>query len=107
MNTLSAANDHFLRYAAQHRVVVYAAIGVTLLLIIAALRFLAARRERGLSLNSSLTSPGTAPITVINEASSTRCTHCGAGLSSRQDFCPACGYAQPMKQTGTTVRFPG
>ncbi|HZZ39151.1 MAG TPA: zinc ribbon domain-containing protein [Acidobacteriaceae bacterium] len=34
---------------------------------------------------------------------STLCTHCGATLSAHQDFCPACGYAQPAQQS---VAFP-
>jgi hypothetical protein len=40
-------------------------------------------------------------VTAINGNLSVACIHCGATMSSRQDFCPACGYAQPMKQSFT------
>jgi hypothetical protein len=40
-------------------------------------------------------------VTPINESSTVPCIHCGVKMSSRQDFCPACGYAQPMKQSFT------
>lgn len=38
-------------------------------------------------------------VTPIHTSSSALCTHCGAALSARQDFCPACGYAQPTQQS--------
>ena len=40
-------------------------------------------------------------VTSIHESPTVSCIHCGANMSSRQDFCPACGYAQPMKQSFT------
>lgn len=42
-----------------------------------------------------------AEVTLINKSLTVPCIHCGATMSSRQDFCPACGYAQPMKQSFT------
>jgi hypothetical protein len=42
-----------------------------------------------------------AEVTLINKSLTMPCIHCGATMSSRQDFCPACGYAQPMKQSFT------
>ena len=44
-------------------------------------------------------------VTAINEALTVPCIHCGVTMSTRQDFCPACGYAQPAKQTFTAA-FP-
>lgn len=38
-------------------------------------------------------------VTAINEALTVRCIHCETTISSRADFCPACGYAQPVKQS--------
>lgn len=38
-------------------------------------------------------------VTAINEALTVPCIHCGVTISSREDFCPACGYAQPVKQS--------
>src|ERR1700750_1247247 len=38
-------------------------------------------------------------VTAINEALTVRCIHCDATISTRADFCPACGYAQPVKQS--------
>jgi hypothetical protein len=40
-------------------------------------------------------------VTAINESLTVPCIHCGVTMSSRQDFCPACGYAQPMKRSFT------
>ena len=40
-------------------------------------------------------------VTAINESSTVPCIHCGVSMSSHRDFCPACGYAQPMKQSVT------
>lgn len=40
-------------------------------------------------------------VRPINESLTVSCTHCGVTMSPRQDFCPACGYAQPMKQSFT------
>jgi hypothetical protein len=40
-------------------------------------------------------------VTAINESSTVPCIHCGISMSSHRDFCPACGYAQPMKQSVT------
>ena len=44
-------------------------------------------------------------VTAINESLSMPCIHCGVTISSRQDFCPSCGYAQPVKQ-GFKAAFP-
>ncbi|HZZ39062.1 MAG TPA: zinc ribbon domain-containing protein [Acidobacteriaceae bacterium] len=44
--------------------------------------------------------PSAAPI---RPSTAVLCTHCGATLSAHQDFCPACGYAQPAQQS---VAFP-
>jgi hypothetical protein len=38
-------------------------------------------------------------VTAINESLTVPCIHCGVTMSSRQDFCPACGYAQPVKHS--------
>ena len=38
-------------------------------------------------------------VTRIHPSSSALCTHCGATLSAHEDFCPACGYAQPTQQS--------
>jgi hypothetical protein len=38
-------------------------------------------------------------VTPIHPSNSALCTHCGEALSARQDFCPACGYAQPTQQS--------
>jgi hypothetical protein len=43
--------------------------------------------------------PVVSNVTAINEALTTPCIHCGVTISSREDFCPACGYAQPVKQS--------
>jgi hypothetical protein len=40
-------------------------------------------------------------VTPIHGALTVPCIHCGVTMSPRQDFCPACGYAQPMKQSFT------
>jgi hypothetical protein len=40
-------------------------------------------------------------VRPINESLTVSCIHCGVTMSPRQDFCPACGYAQPMKQSFT------
>jgi hypothetical protein len=40
-------------------------------------------------------------FTSINDSPTVSCIHCGANMSSNRDFCPACGYAQPMKQSFT------
>jgi hypothetical protein len=42
--------------------------------------------------------PPPSNVTAINEALTVPCIHCGVTISSREDFCPACGYAQPVKQ---------
>jgi hypothetical protein len=44
-------------------------------------------------------------VTAINQSLTAPCIHCGVIMSSRQDFCPACGYAQPVKQ-GLKAAFP-
>jgi hypothetical protein len=44
-------------------------------------------------------SPPVSNVTAINEALTTPCIHCDVTISSREDFCPACGYAQPVKQS--------
>jgi hypothetical protein len=41
--------------------------------------------------------------TPSRPSTSALCTHCGATLSAHEDFCPACGYAQPAHQS---VAFP-
>jgi hypothetical protein len=43
--------------------------------------------------------PAPSNVTAINEALTVPCIHCGVTISSREDFCPACGYAQPVKQS--------
>ena len=40
-------------------------------------------------------------VTAIHGALTVPCIHCGVTMSPRQDFCPACGYAQPMQQSFT------
>src|ERR1700761_2357550 len=37
--------------------------------------------------------PAVSKVTPINESLSMPCIHCGVTISSRQDFCPSCGYA--------------
>jgi hypothetical protein len=44
-------------------------------------------------------------VTAINGSLTVKCIHCGVTMPSRQDFCPACGYAQPVKQSFTAA-FP-
>lgn len=44
-------------------------------------------------------------VTSINGSLTVECIHCGVTMSSRQDFCPACGYAQPVRQSFTAA-FP-
>jgi hypothetical protein len=51
------------------------------------------------------TSPSVSKVTAINQSLTAPCIHCGVTMSSRQDFCPACGYAQPVKQ-GLKAAFP-
>ena len=43
------------------------------------------------------TAPTVSKVTAINESLTVPCIHCGGTISTRQDFCPACGYAQPVK----------
>jgi len=50
-------------------------------------------------------SPTVSKVTPINQSLTAPCIHCGETISSRQDFCPACGYAQPVKQSLKTA-FP-
>ena len=45
----------------------------------------------------------TPSATPIRPSTATLCTHCSATLSAHEDFCPACGYAQPVHQS---VAFP-
>lgn len=40
-------------------------------------------------------------VTPIRRSMGIKCTHCGAPLSGQQDFCPACGYAQPVRHSVT------
>jgi hypothetical protein len=42
---------------------------------------------------------GLSNVTAINAALTVACIHCGVIMPSREDFCPACGYAQPVKQS--------
>jgi hypothetical protein len=44
-------------------------------------------------------------VTAINGSLTVKCIHCGVTMPSRQDFCPACGYAQPVKHS-LTAAFP-
>jgi hypothetical protein len=50
-------------------------------------------------------SPTVSKVTAINQSLTAPCIHCGVTMSARQDFCPACGYAQPVKQ-GLKAAFP-
>jgi hypothetical protein len=50
-------------------------------------------------------SPIPSNVTSINGSLTVECIHCGVTMPSRQDFCPACGYAQPVKQSFTAA-FP-
>lgn len=43
--------------------------------------------------------PHASNVTAINEALTVPCIHCAVTISTREDFCPACGYAQPVKQS--------
>lgn len=49
--------------------------------------------------------PSVSKVTAINQSLTAPCIHCGVTMSSRQNFCPACGYAQPAKQ-GLKTAFP-
>jgi len=49
--------------------------------------------------SSSAQHPIPSNVTAINGSLTTKCIHCGVTMPSRQDFCPACGYAQPVKQS--------
>lgn len=40
-------------------------------------------------------------VRPIRSSRNLNCTHCGGALSAQQDFCPACGYAQPAKHSVT------
>ena len=44
-------------------------------------------------------------VTAINGSLTVKCIHCGVTMASREDFCPACGYAQPVKHS-LTAAFP-
>ncbi|HEX6496159.1 MAG TPA: hypothetical protein VF018_11790 [Acidobacteriaceae bacterium] len=48
---------------------------------------------------------GLSNVTAINASLTAPCIHCGVIMPSREDFCPACGYAQPAKQSFTAA-FP-
>ena len=43
------------------------------------------------------TTPTVSNVTAINASLTVPCIHCRETISTRQDFCPACGYAQPVK----------
>lgn len=43
--------------------------------------------------------PTVSKVRAINDSLTVPCIHCGGNISTRQDFCPACGYAQPVKQS--------
>jgi hypothetical protein len=43
--------------------------------------------------------PPPSNVTAINESLTVPCIHCGVTIPTREDFCPACGYAQPVKQS--------
>jgi hypothetical protein len=102
-HAFTSKTDQLVQYALAHRLLMYVAIGAALLIVIPLGRVLFSwSGHTSMSLNSAPASP----IASINEAPATRCTHCSASMSSRQDFCPACGYAQPVRQTGTAY-FPG
>jgi hypothetical protein len=47
--------------------------------------------------------PSPVHATPIRPSAAAKCTHCSATLSAHEDFCPACGYAQPAHQS---VAFP-
>jgi hypothetical protein len=49
--------------------------------------------------------PTSSNVTAINGSLTVKCIHCGVTMSSRLDFCPACGYAQPVKHS-LTAAFP-
>ena len=49
--------------------------------------------------------PAWSNVTPIDRNRGARCTHCNAGLGASPSFCPACGYAQPVTQTGTATRL--
>ncbi len=49
--------------------------------------------------------PTVSKVTAINQSLTAPCIHCGVTMSARQDFCPSCGYAQPVKQ-GFKAAFP-
>jgi hypothetical protein len=107
-----------------HHLLVYAAVAALLLIVIPILRLIFRSRRHAeaasveapypsmFGLNSpvdfqpdpvhSASEPPSIPprnVTPINASFTIPCIHCGAIMSSRQDFCPACGYAQPMKQS--------
>ncbi len=42
---------------------------------------------------------GLSNVTAINASLTVACIHCGVIMPSREDFCPACGYAQPVKKS--------
>ena len=49
--------------------------------------------------SSPVQNPIPSNVTAINESLTVECIHCGVTMPSREDFCPACGYAQPVKQS--------
>lgn len=55
--------------------------------------------------SSASTSPLPSKVTAINESLTVHCIHCDVIMPSREDFCPACGYAQPVKQS-LSAAFP-
>jgi hypothetical protein len=62
----------------------------------------AAPIDRG---SSRSTNPLPSNVTAINESLTVHCIHCDVIMPSREDFCPACGYAQPVKQS-LSAAFP-
>jgi hypothetical protein len=55
--------------------------------------------------SSPSTNPLPSKVTAINESLTVHCIHCDVIMPSREDFCPACGYAQPVKQS-LSAAFP-
>jgi hypothetical protein len=55
--------------------------------------------------SSPSTNPLRSNVTAINESLTVHCIHCNVIMPSREDFCPACGYAQPVKHS-LSAAFP-
>lgn len=127
MNTIVQALHYYYQafLNSPHHLLVYVAAAAVLLIALPLIRLIFRSRRRAeaasaeaaypsmFGLNSpadfraapvhSAPEPPVPPrnVTPINASLTIPCIHCGATISSRQDFCPACGYAQPMKQSFT------